>query len=56
MSLAFPGLEPLADVAWTSGHSGPGKEGEQGLREDLGCQAISLLVAPSPESREKSRA
>lgn len=26
---AFPGLEPLASLAWTWGHSGPGEEGEE---------------------------
>lgn len=55
-SLAFSGLKPLAALVWTSGHSGPGEVEEEGLRGDLGCQATSLLVAPSPEGRDKPRA
>lgn len=56
MSLDFPRLEPRAALAWALGHSGPGEDGEEGLRGDLGCQATSLSVAPSPEGRDKSGA
>lgn len=55
MRVAFPGLKPLASLAWTLQHSGPGEEGEEGLgRSD--CQVTSLSVAPSPGGREKSSA
>lgn len=36
--VAFPGLEPLASLAWTLGHSGPGEEGEERLRGDLAAR------------------
>lgn len=55
MRVAFPGLEPLASLAWTLWHSGPGEEGEEGLGRS-GCQVTSLSVAPSPVGREKSSA
>ena len=55
MSLAYLGLEPLAALAWTSGHSGPGKRGGWGLGETW-LPGYQPLEAPSLEDREQSRA
>lgn len=57
VSLAFPRLEPLTALAWTSGHSGPGEEDEEGLRGDLGSLCLHLQRAErSQEPKTKTLA